>query len=226
VYVGVDGHRLGWVAVALDRRRAYADAWTAPTLERLLTDVPVGTTVGVDIPLGLLERGWRSADRLAAARLGPRRSSVFAVPPRLVWAATTLAEATVLCRRLCDGASFSVQAWGLRGKVLEADAYREVGRHDLVEVHPELAFAALAGSPMANPKKSWNGQHTRRRALRDAGIDLPDELPLAGSVPVDDVLDAAAVAWSAARLALGTGVALPDPPDQFDRGGRPIRIHF
>jgi hypothetical protein len=146
VYVGVDGYARGWVAVALDERGGFADAWVAGTLEQLLEGVEAGLAVGVDIPLGLLDKGWRTADRATAQRLGPRRASVFAVPPRPVWSATSLAEANQLCRRLCDGGGFSVQAWGLRTKVLEADAYRQPGRHELIEVHPELAFAGLAGA--------------------------------------------------------------------------------
>jgi predicted RNase H-like nuclease len=130
--------------------------------------------------------------------------------------------------------------------VVEADAYRETGRHELVEVHPELVFAELAGAPMAYPKKTWNGQHARRAALARVGVDLPDQLGGAvggpdgfggavgvpdqlggaGGVPVDDVLDAAAVAWCAYRIARGRGRHVPDPPDQFDHHGRPIVIYF
>jgi len=36
--------------------------------------------VGIDMPLGLLASGWRAADREARALLGPRRSSIFAIP--------------------------------------------------------------------------------------------------------------------------------------------------
>lgn len=224
MYVGVDGYARGWVAVALDERGGFVDAWVATTLEQLLAGVESGPAVGVDIPLGLLDTGWRTADRATAQRLGPRRASVFAVPPRPVWNAASLAEANQLCRRLCDGGGFSVQAWGLRTKVLEADAYREQGRHELIEVHPELAFAGLAGAAMAYPKKSWNGQNDRRRGLAAAGLRIPDRLERAGGVPVDDLLDAAAVAWCARRCALGGGVRVPEPPDQFDNG-RPIVIH-
>ncbi len=226
VFVGVDAYPRGWVAVGLDGRGRFVQAWPAPTLLALLADVPTTHPVGVDIPLGLVETGWRSADRAAAALLGPRRSSVFAVPPRPVWAAPDAAAANRICRDLCAGAGFSIQAWGLRAKVLEADATRDAGPHELAEVHPELVFSRLAGVPMAAPKKTWNGQHARRRALVEAGVRLPDELPRAGAVPVDDLLDAAAVAWCTARLAHGTADRVPQPPDQFDRAGRPIVIHW
>jgi predicted RNase H-like nuclease len=222
-HVGVDGYPGGWVAVGLDRCGAFHSAWTAPALASLLANVNDKHVVGVDIPLGLVEAGWRTADRATARLLGPRRASVFAVPPRAVWAAGTLAEANRRCRELCNGAGFSVQAWGLRPKVLEAEAYP--GPHDLVEVHPELVFARLAGAPMARPKKTWDGQHARRHALVAAGVELPDELPGAGGVPVDDVLDAAAVAWCAYQIAHGNIHRVPEPPDQSDMHGRAIAIH-
>jgi predicted RNase H-like nuclease len=34
--------------------------------------------------------------------------------------------------------------------------------------------------------------------------------------PIDDVLDAAAAAWSANRIAKGEAVSLPDPPESKD----------
>lgn len=39
------------------------------------------------MPLGLLADGWRTADALARQALGGRGASVFAIPPRPVWAA-------------------------------------------------------------------------------------------------------------------------------------------
>jgi predicted RNase H-like nuclease len=222
-HVGVDGYARGWVAVGLDQCGAFHSAWTAPALAPLLAEVPAENVVGVDIPLGLVEAGWRTADRATARLLGPRRASVFAVPPRSVWAAPTLAEANRRCRNLCNGVGFSVQAWGLRTKVLEADGYP--GPHQLVEVHSELVFARLAGAPMARSKKTWDGQHARRHALASAGVHLSDELPRAGGVPADDVLDAAAVAWCAYQIAHGNIRRVPEPPDQSDMRGRVIAIH-
>ncbi len=40
-----------------------------------------------------------------------------------------------------------------------------------------------------------------------------------------DTLDAAAVAWSAWRIAAGRAIVLPDPP-QVDRQGREITIRY
>jgi len=47
----------------------------------------------------------------------------------------------------------------------------------------------------------------RRRLLKGAGIVLPEKL---GALPLIDVLDAAAAAWSAARYARGEARSLPE----------------
>jgi hypothetical protein len=80
-------------------------------------------------------------------------------------------------------AGCSRQAWGLREKL-----------------------------PPANELYAWNGQMARRALLARAGIALPDNLADAANIPPDGILDAGAVAWSAARIAAGQGSSLPDPP--------------
>lgn len=52
---------------------------------------------------------------------------------------------------------------------------------------------------------------------------LPDDLGAAGRTPPDDVLDAAAAAWTAHRIAHGRAHSLPDPPEH-DADGRPVAI--
>ena len=121
------------------------------------------SVVGIDMPLGLLESGWREADRAARGLLGPRRSSVFAIPPREVWAQASYPAANQRCREL-TGQGLPIQAWGLRVKLLEADQYRVTCGHPLYEVHPELAFGALAGTPLVHSKHTPAGRELRRRA--------------------------------------------------------------
>ncbi|MFI9785911.1 DUF429 domain-containing protein [Kitasatospora sp. NPDC051984] len=65
----------------------------------------------------------------------------------------------------------------------------------------------------------------RRSLLSAVGISLPDELGEADPVLTDDVLDAAAAAWSAQRIATGTAACLPEVPEQ-DIGGRPVAIWY
>jgi predicted RNase H-like nuclease len=204
-----------------------ADPVTAdPVTADPVTADPV-TVVGIDMPLGLLESGWREADLAARGLLGPRRSSVFAIPPEAVWAEASYQAANRRCREL-TGQGFSIQAWGLRAKLLEANQYRETCGHPLYEVHPELAFGAMAGAALPFSKHTAPGRELRRELLAKAGILLPAApVPAAPlpAAPVTDTLDAAAVAWSAWRIAAGRAIVLPDPP-QVDRQGREITIRY
>ncbi|MBO0871315.1 MAG: DUF429 domain-containing protein [Micromonosporaceae bacterium] len=227
--LGVDACRAGWVAVRLEAATpgdpavpTFAGAALAPTLTAL-PDWSSATTTAVDIPLGLLDTGWRAADTRAAAAVGPRRGSVFRVPPRQVWDEPEYAAANLCCRRL-TGAGLARQTFGLRAKLLEANALRDAGQQ-LYEVHPELSFRTMAGAPLRYAKTSWSGVAMRRALLAGQGIVLPDEPGPAGRAAPDDVLDAAAVAWSAYRIATGRAGCLPEVP-QVDRHGRPVAIWY
>jgi len=215
---GVDACRGGWVAVSLDGTGPAA-VRGHETLAGLLGEDTAAVT-GIDMPLGLLEAGWREADLAARARLGPRRSSVFAIPPRAVWEQASYPAALQRCRVL-TGQGFSIQAWGLRAKLLEADRYRQAGGHPLCEVHPELAFSAMAGAPLAHSKHTEAGRDQRRMLLSQAGVILP----ALRRAPVTDTLDAAAVAWSARRIADGQAMVIPGQPQQDERG-REIAIRY
>ncbi|MGW2628949.1 DUF429 domain-containing protein [Streptomyces chattanoogensis] len=225
--LGVDACPAGWLAVGLHDGR-FAEARVVTALHSLLAEAAAGSVavVAVDMPLGLLDTGWRRADSEAAALLGPRRGSVFRVPPRAVWQEEEYDDARQRCREL-TGAGLSRQTWGLAAKLREANAcLAEPGGERLVEVHPEVSFRALAGgtAPLGR-KKSWAGQMARRSLLAAAGIVLPDDLGDAGRTPPDDVLDAAAAAWTAHRIARGRAHSLPDPPER-DAGGRPVAIWY
>jgi len=222
---GVDGCATGWVAVTLTGRAAGPLA-TKVTVAAALDLLPLGGVTGIDMPLGLLGAGWRDADLLARRALGRRGVTVFAIPPRAVWECQSYAEANGLCREL-TGRGFSVQAWGLRRKVAEADQFRrgaaaEPGGVRLYEVHPELSFAALAGAPLTDTKHTPAGLAARRDLLARAGITLP--LKVAGAA-VNDLLDAAAVAWSALRVAAGTAVTLTNRDQSADDGAE-IAIRY
>jgi predicted RNase H-like nuclease len=222
IAVGIDAHKRGWVAVRLvdglvDR------VWAGATLPVLLADLSGDTIIGIDLPLGGVATGWRSADLAAKRLLGARHASVFAVPPRPVWDAPTYEAANARCRAL-TGQGLSRQAYGLSFRMLEAESYRDSSDRDVHEVHPELVFRTLGDGPVTYGKKTWNGQMARRALLARVGVVLPDALPLVGAVPADDVLDAAAVAWCSHRIATGAARRMPEPPDQHDHAGRPIVI--
>lgn len=241
-----------WVGVVLDDGDDSADgvvggrveAHTAADVRALVAAAQRGgplAVVGLDIPIGLAERGHRAADLEARRVLGARRSSVFVTPVRAALEAGSHAEAVAISRE-ATGVGVSVQAYGLRAKVLEVDAWlrdpaattRHGGRGGMrvVEVHPEVAFGRLAAlragdadgcHPLADRKKSWAGAARRRALLAAAGVVVPDEIGEAGRAAVDDVLDAAVVAWVALRAALGLARPLPDPP-QVTPDGWPAAI--
>ena len=112
----------------------------------------------------------------------------------------TYAEALETSRRLF-GRGLSVQTYHLFPKIREVQ-----GREGLLEIHPELAFLVMNQRRPLPAKKTAEGRDLRRRLLGWAVVPK-----LTGTQP-DDVLDAAAVAWSAWRHAKGEAVALGEPP--------------
>jgi predicted RNase H-like nuclease len=136
----------------------------ASTLYEIVAGSSGAAVIGVDIPLGMLPDRWRAADTVAADQLGPRRGSVFRVPPRAVWMETDFAAANRLCREL-TGAGLSRQSWALRPKLLEANAIWERHPRLLFEAHPEVSFRTMAGAPLGHAKKTWTGQAKRRELL-------------------------------------------------------------
>lgn len=77
------------------------------------------------------------------------------------------------------------------------------------------------GHALGHRKKSAAGALIRIELLRRQGIELT-RLTEAASAPLDDVLDAAAAAWSARRILAGVAKSLPDPPELVD--GYPVAI--
>ena len=220
--VGIDACGGGWVGVVLDGAGGTAAVF-GRTVAALLEAAPPVATIGIDIPIGLLEEGVRAADLAARQVVGPRRSSVFMTPIRAALEAPSHLEANRIARAR-GGAGVSRQAYGLRARILEVDAWLAGAPAPVFEVHPEVCFATMAGAPLADGKKSWAGLERRRELLRAAGIALAGDLGEAGRLAApDDVLDAAAAAWTARRLLRGTARPLPDPP-QAGPAGRPLAI--
>jgi predicted RNase H-like nuclease len=222
--MGVDACTAGWIGIVVDHD-AFAQATIGGRFRELLATVPAASIIAVDIPIGLPERGWRGADVAARRFLGRRSSSVFATPPRAAVGASTYEEANRICRSL-TGQGLSRQAWALVPKILDVDSCRSDLGPSLFEVHPEVSFRALATTPLTAGKRTWAGSVERRRLLEAVGIAVTDDIGPAGrGAGVDDVLDAAAAAWSARRIADGAARCLPDPPER-DAHGRPTAIWY
>jgi predicted RNase H-like nuclease len=215
--LGVDGCPGGWVGARLD-----GDAITvvtADSIAALVTAAGVVAVIGIDMPIGLPDAGaQRAAEALARRRLpAGRKSSVFPTPMRAACEAPTWAEANALNKAAC-GRGLSHQGFGLTRKILQVDTYVRSGPPvRVVEVHPEVSFAAIDPSCVVASKKTTAGRAARVAALEGAGLTLPPVVRGRGYA-VDDLLDACAVAWSARRVDSGHADSMPDPPETFSDG--------
>lgn len=232
---GVDGCRGGWLVVVrpLDDPGA-ARAFLAPTFRNVLAMTPSPRVIAVDMPIGLPERsgvGGRAADVAARARLGGRQSAVFSVPARSAVAQDDYPAACRAAHAASDPPrKVSKQIFHLFPKIREIDDLMTPDLQALVvECHPEASFWALNGGRALDlPKKvksrpNPEGIAARCALLRTAGY--PDALFRdvnwrAASAAVDDLVDAAAASWTAARIANRSARRFPDDPPLDSRGLR------
>lgn len=219
--LGVDGARRGWLTIRLSGG-TFSGAQSFEKFADLVRAFPRAVVIGVDIPIGLPARGRRKADELARKKIRPLHNSVFFAPPRPALEAEHFAEAVEIARSL--DSSLSRQSYALRSKILEVLQTLEAPPLEagprIVEVHPEVSFWAMNGKrSLSHPKKSWNGVMARLQ------LDLPSLIESVDKASADDVLDAAAAAWSAWRVACGQAQSLPDPPEE-DQAGRPMAIWY
>ena len=218
--LGVDGCTAGWVGAVLEPGAPRPRVVVAPTIAELVSMVRESlgiVVVGIDIPIGLPDNTIRQADVLARKALPGKTSSIFSTLTRAAYAADTRLAADAVNRGLV-GQGAGAQAFALRGKIVEVDAWLRVRPTvTVLEVHPEVSFAVMAGAPILASKKTVEGRAERLAALAAAGIPRPSVLEGQGYA-ADDVIDACAVAWSAARHTVGLAQPLPDPPERFSDG--------
>lgn len=203
--LGVDGSKGGWVGVAWNG--AAARPLFASHLAALCDEAEALTGAGmfvvaVDTPIGLSGAGHRAGDDEVRALIGARRSSLFTAPARglLTFEDDQYAAANAWSKEHL-GHGLSKQAWMLMPKIRDARSFAATGSRVVVESFPELSYFAMNGNqPLSHPKRSWTGMATRLRLLHDQGIVLPVDAGPAGAAAADDLLDAAAMAWSAMRI--------------------------
>lgn len=195
IAAGVDAWKGKWIAVVLCDG-AFASSFTGRDFASIHERLSAAAAIGVDIPIG---DGPRGADAEARRFVGPRRSSVFSTPIRSALTAETYERALEVCRAE-TGKGLSRQSYGLRRRMLEVERIA-LSDARVIEVHPEVSFRELAGHDLL-PKRTPAGLEQRLAALETVGIEP--------APPVDDdLLDAAVVAWSAARYARGEARSLP-----------------
>ncbi len=203
---------------------SFGNLWSEARNRRL-------AVVGVDIPIGLVGVGRRLADCEAKKRLGrQRKKSVFHAPAHCTLEARDDKEAYDGNRR--SGHKLSPLALRLLPKIREvrnasrADEYLADAQTRLAEVHPEVSFSELAGEPMTFGKKTPAGEAERLAALEAVFSNVRDavEAPMQGPPrpSLDDLLDAAAAAWTARRIVSGEAICLGE--GEVDETGYPMHI--
>jgi predicted RNase H-like nuclease len=198
--VGVDGTKGGWVGIELDDGR-FTTSYALRPIATDFQEVADALVIAIDIPIGF---GPRKADAEVRAFLRGAASTVFTTPRR-----------EVLEMKFGPGLGVSAQSHALGPRILHVTELAESDAR-FCEVHPEVSFRAMnGGQALSHRKKSAAGAFERLEILHRHGIDL-DELGEAAPLPLDDVLDAAAAAWSANRIASGTAKTIPDPPEVVD----------
>jgi predicted RNase H-like nuclease/8-oxo-dGTP pyrophosphatase MutT (NUDIX family) len=219
--LGVDACASGWVGVLLaaHARPTVYVARSIAELVELVRERCEPAVVAIDIPIGLPDSGGRLADAEARRELVGRGSTLFSTLTRSAYEAESYEAARAAnLSATADRASASAQAYGLRAKILDVDAWvRSRPGPVVVEVHPELSFARMAGSPLATSKKDPEGVQARREALASQGLTAPAFFRGAG-FGEDDLLDACAAAWSAARHDRGASESFPATPETFSDG--------
>lgn len=186
----------------------------------------------IDVPIGLPDRGSRRADQAARVKLGwPRCASVFPTPIRPALRATSWEEACDITATV-DGRRVPRQTFAILPKIREIDGLLQANaglHHRLLEVHPELSFAAWAGTPMVHRKKSAAGRQSRQELI--AQLYGPNEFSRLAAIlrgnhfGSDDLADAFANLWTARRVQAGTASRLPAEP-AFDSTGLPMHMWY
>jgi predicted RNase H-like nuclease len=226
--VGVDGCRVGWVAVLRRPGHDAAAFRLCGSFAEMVALARETALVALDMPIGLLcaaERGGRACDRLARIRLGwPRASSIFSPPVRGALAMTDDYRSALAANRASSPARIGIskQCFGLFPKLRAVDAAMTPTLQERVrEAHPELAFLAMAGAPAQFSKRTVRGREERIELLRRAGLGGVAEAATGfrgRGWGHDDVIDAIALSSIAEHILAGTAIRLPEPPPRDARG--------
>lgn len=240
MFVGVDGCRAGWFAVALTETDSFGvfQFSKISDLYSFFCDGNTHVRILVDIPIGLVDRKSnfkrRFCDVEARSLLRPyRQSSVF----------PTLCREAIYEKRYesaCDineevtGKRLTKQTWGIVPKIREMNDFliaTDSAKEKIIEIHPEICFWALVGKPMEYSKKEREGFNERKKLLQGICIFTDEIVQRALSkyrrkdVARDDILDAL-VASVTAKLSFQRGLkSIPKSPEKDSRG-LPMQIVY
>ncbi|MBL8822274.1 MAG: DUF429 domain-containing protein [Planctomycetia bacterium] len=213
----------GWAVAAISQRngslnislvRIPAQGESSPIIKsatRIILDAPIGLPTDSEEGCRL-----RPCDEGARKWIGPAlRSSVFAVPyePELIeW------------QRRREGQQ-KQRLGHFRGLLPAIYSATQILNHhgQVLESHPELCFAALAGKqlPSSASKKTLLGTLARLAILRRHAIDIPlEQIEAQGRVPTDNFIDAVSMALIAHAWARNEDLSVITNTE-----GKPISWH-
>lgn len=206
--LGVDGCKRGWVGVRWDGDATHV--LVAPTIAELVVAAGAVEVITIDIPIDLPVDAPRQAERLARGLLPGRASTVFNAPAAAVLDAADYPAGNA-ANRAALGLGLSKQAWSLVPKIRDVrDWLLTDPGVPVVEAHPEVCFATMNGGVLVDGKTTVPGESLRRSLLATHGLAV--DARRRPGVAVDDVLDAAATAWTARRFADGSAERHPAEP--------------
>jgi predicted RNase H-like nuclease len=230
---GVDGCRGGWLCVI---RNANAPFWEqvflAKTVAEILNHPAAPQVIAIDIPIGLpdlIAGAGRGCDGAVRKILGKRAGAVFAVPARAALYEKDYAAACAAAFAASDPPrKISKQMFHLLPKMREVDGLMTPALQTrLFECHPEGAFCLMnRAEPLHEPKKRQGqpnlpGLDFRRALLVTQGYSesfVRTTPP--NNAGADDLLDACACAWTAARILKGEAIRFPAAPPADAKGLR------
>jgi predicted RNase H-like nuclease len=212
---GIDGCKSGWVAVVADAGSpALAQMHFVTDLSTFLRNIDFAV---IDMPIGLVPGpAPRDVEIALRADLKGKASSVFPTPCRSAFVETDYINASDVNEQAL-GKRLPKQTFMLFPKMREIDAVvRAHGQSRLREGHPEASFATMAGAPVISKKSLAEGRAERIALLEAEG--LPARALLGGRIKAkmadDDILDAAALLWTADRFQRGLCKTFPPVPSK------------
>ncbi len=222
VVAGVDGCRSGWVCVLRRVEPPFEESvFLARRFDDVLNHPAKPSVIAIDIPIGFPERltgAGRECDCAVRRVLGKRASSVFAPPARAVLSETDYRRACAAAIATSDPPrQISKQMFHLFSKIREVDD-AILAQSPVFECHPEAAFWAMNNrAPLTEPKKLRSRPHAaglqqRVALLKRHGFSesfLRQARFPRSQAGSDDVLDACACSWTAARIFRGEAISFP-----------------
>ncbi|GAB3687490.1 hypothetical protein GCM10028857_20620 [Salinarchaeum chitinilyticum] len=216
--VGIARAADSWIAVAFDGE-TYVEAVATDEIgalwgrygeyaERILVGVPIGLfgSVGATADAGDGPRPpERECDALAREVLGDRAQAIVTPPSREATRRRRFPAARRVHERTTGG-ELSRAAFEQSAAIAAVDELlQEIpeSRSVLRGSHPALAFRAFAGEPLERDPATAGGYAERMRTLADLDRDAPPTVQSAAeavagaAVPIESVLDALALAYTA-----------------------------